>query len=267
MEPVINIAIPSVNRASRAARTLEQLDALQGRVNVRWYVRKDQAAEYRRHVPGWQDVISSGGLINVAVNNILSDYAGADVVMVDDDIPWYVGCRAVFAPRPGNAPKTPKLTVLEAAQMGFGALDATGLHMWGQYPVPYSGTALKPRIGVGTVFLPGATMGVRVPSGGMPFTVELAIKQDYEMSAKAIDHWGAVVRLDLLAAYTVGGGIADGSMGGYRTPATEGHACQWLQQRWPHLFTPRADREGLPQVSMVTDVQWHTVQPEAGWHG
>lgn len=250
-----NVSIPSSNRWLKS-RSLEQLEPLQNEVDIFYYVPPEQESAYVKHMPSWVVVVPAGGYLHHARRSIIRDNLGEDVVMMDDDIPWFVGSLAAFPKYvTSHAPKTPKLNVLDVATLGFKVLDAEGLNAWGVYPVPYSGTALKPRVGVGTVYLCGGTIGLRVPADGMGFKGILHLKEDYEMSARLIDRDGAVVRLDCICPYTTVG-AGSGGMSPFRTVENEGAAVEYLTRTWPQYFTQRADREGIPQVKMVTDVRW-----------
>jgi hypothetical protein len=206
--------------------------------------------------------------VNVARNAIMADHAGGDVVIMEDDVPWFYGANKTFDPalRPGSAPASPRVLIDELSRMGFTALSATGLAMWGIYPVSYSGAALKPRLGVGSLFCVGHAVGLRL-RGWTP-RLQMRIKEDYELSALAVERWGSVVRLDLIAPYSISG-HGSGGTATYRNPALESDAVDELLTRWPHLFKDTGKlREGLRQVKMLAPepVRWTTVHPEPGWN-
>jgi len=254
----LSLAVPSSMRWHRT-RTLEQLEEVSLRMDISYYVPIEQSARYRMAMPAWVKVVPRGGRAHQARTAIMEDHRGADVMMMDDDIPWFVGCLKVFPDKASEkAPKTPKLNAMEVGNMGFRALDITGLKAWGVYPVPYSGTALQPRIGVGEVFLCGGAFGLRVPSEGMGFSVDLHVKEDYEITARLLERDKAVVRLDCVCPYTVVG-EGDGGMAEHRTSAAEELSVAYLTSQWPQWFTRRADRAGLPQVKFHNKVDWYDV--------
>lgn len=263
-----NIAIPSAHRADRRARSLEQLEHLEGRINVTFFVPEEQAAAYRRWLPGWMWVraVPACPTVDVARNAIHVEYAGSRVVVMEDDVPWYVGSRAVWDSRlhPGSPPSSPRLNVLEVAALGWAAAEKHGSLMWGIYPVSYSGLALKPRYGVGALFCVGHTVGLDLRSGWEP-RLSLPIKEDYELSALAVEADAGVVRLDAVSAYSVSG-RGDGGTRVYRAAPMELQAAQDLMRRWPDLFAMKPGlRDGLPQVKMVGEVSWWPIAAESGW--
>jgi hypothetical protein len=263
----MDIAIPSAYRADKKARSLEQLSDVDG-TSVTFYVPDDQVGEYLRFLPKWVDVASvpNCDTVNVARNAIHSDYAGQRIVVMEDDVPWFVASRHCVDPRLHTGPpSSPRLTIVDVAKMGWAALDSTGAEMWGVYPVAYSGTALKPRVGVGSLFLVGHAVGLDLRHGWAP-RLELPIKEDYELTALALERTGRVVRLDLVAPYSTSG-KGEGGTRVYRNPQQEAAAADALCARWPQWFTPKpTEREGLAQVAMDnTGVKYVTVTPEAGW--
>lgn len=268
----MRIAIPSAHRADKRARSLEQLLELENvpAAEIVFYVPGDQALDYRRFLPGWISVYGVGDCIhvNTARNAILTDHMGGDIVIMEDDVPWYTGSRHCFAPtRYQSPPSSPRLHVLDVASIGFAALDAHGLTAWGIYPVAYSGTALKPRVGVGTLFLVGHTVGLRLSSREAVerYRLELPLKEDYELSALAVEHAGAVVRLDCIAPFSTSG-KGTGGTNVYRERRIEADCARHLLDRWPNIFQPKtSERNGLAQVAMVGEVQWFHVEPEKGW--
>lgn len=261
------IAVPSSGRAGRA-RSLEQLIRLHERADVSWYVPAEEASAYEKALPWWMNVrpLTDCHTVDVARNAIHSDYAGDRVVVMEDDVPWYVGSREVFEPslHPGSPPSSPRLNVLEVAALGWAAARRHDLSVWGIYPVAYSGLALKPRYGVGSLFLVGHTVGLDLRGDFQP-RLRLPIKEDYELTALAIEAEGAVVRLDCICPYSVSGKGAGGT-NQYRNPQQEAEAADALLRRWPAMFEPKPGlREGLAQVKMVGPNVWHPVGREAGW--
>lgn len=260
------LAIPSAWRPS-GGRTLEQLVPLEGQVDVTYWVPSEQYLDYRKRLPGWIRVSPAGGLLHVARGRIMEEHRGARVTMMDDDIPWYIGSRSVFTPTDPRAPSTPHVNIVQLMERGWRSLEfAKALHpttqprAWGIYPVPYSGTMLKPRWGVGDLFLVGQTLACEVPSEGTGFLQHSMMKEDYEWTAHHLDRDGAVVRLDYVCAYsTVGTGA--GGMEHQRTYESESAAVDYLLTTWPHRFRISKERKGLPQVALVGDAPVYYLEP------
>jgi hypothetical protein len=132
------------------------------------------------------------------------------------------------------------------------------------YPVAYSGLALKPRLGVGCLFLVGHTVGLRLKEASVP-ELQLPIKEDYELSAQYVEAHGAVVRLDCVCAYSISG-KGTGGTSTYRNPKQEAEAAAYLLRTYPSMFTSKAnDRNGLKQIAMKGDVEWTTLNATKGW--
>lgn len=261
------LAIPSAWRP-HGGRTLEGLLPLEGQVDVTYWVPSDQYAEYRRNLPGWIRVSPKGGLLHIARGRIMEEFRGDRITMMDDDIPWYIGSNRVFRPTDPRAPATPHVNIVDVMQRGWDALRvAQQMHhpaatprAWGIYPVPYSGSMLKPRWGVGDLFLVGQTLACEVPSDGAGFEQHLMMKEDYEWTAHHLDRDGAVVRLDYVCAYsTVGTG--KGGMEHQRTYEREAYAVDYLLGKWPTRFRHSKERKGLPQVALVGEAPVYYYQP------
>lgn len=263
----MEIAIPSAFRSNGGLKTLAQVWD-DPRLSATFYVPDDQYAEYRRYLPGSISLegVRDSKTVSDARNAIMRDFAGSRLVIMEDDVPYFVGSRHCFAPtRHGAPPSTPRLHIYEVARMGFNAMDYWGTGIWGIYPVAYSGTQLKPRIAYGDLFLVGHAIGMDVPSA--PPFLTLPVKEDYELSAWAIDTYDGVVRLDCIAPYSTSGKGAGGT-NVYRTPELERYCADMLMAKWPHLFHRKGSgkgRQGMAQVAIKGNVAYEQVEVEDGW--
>lgn len=260
------LAIPSAWRP-HGGRTLEGLLPLEGQVDVTYFVPSDQYMDYRKRLPGWIRVSPKGGLLHITRGVIMEDHRGGRVTMMDDDVSWFIGSKDVFRPTDPRAPSTPHVNIVQVMERGWRTLKMAqelhpdnAPHAWGVYPVPYSGSMLKPRWGVGDLFLVGHTLACEVPSDGAGFTQHLMLKEDYEFTAHHLDRDGSVVRLDYVCAYsTVGTGA--GGMEHQRTYEREAYSTDWLLAKWPHRFRHSKERKGLPQVALVGDAPIYYYEP------
>lgn len=176
-------------------------------------------------------------------NFIYAHYSpGTRVLCMDDDIE-----QVYLALSPKRTCELPEFTAF--VSNCFVACAARGIALWGIYPVlnPYF---MHPAVSMDLRFICGVFHGIIIPPDVNLRTVHVAVKEDYELTLKHFNAYGAVMRVNGVAVktryYKNAGGCQE-----YRDTEVSSAAAATLLREYPHQVRAHKRKSGHAEISLV----------------
>ena len=232
-------AIPSYKRPDNQAamKWLNSLGFTRADIVVGTQTRTDYEEYKRLHGENARITFRPGNCIADNKNALLDVCAGYRVVMLSDAVKRI--CR--LAPSGKTVPIESKSELLMIIDRNFRIAQQEGAVLWGLYPV-CNAFFMDNTYTVNNLIM-GCCMGF-FEDNTMRFRREFRVKEDWEISLRAIDCGQRVVRFNDAAfdrRHKIKGGCHD--MWKAQGDAVNARACRMLLKEHPNLCKPHATRQ------------------------